>query len=122
MRPPAYVGTAADGAAMTTFDDREKAFETKFAHDNELQFRVQARRDKLLGLWAAEKLGHQGEAADAYAKSVVIADMAHPGDEDVIAKIAGDLASLGIGEAEVRAELVLKQAEALRQVMASEPS
>ena len=105
---------------MTTFDDRESAFEAKFAHDSELQFRVLARRDKLLGLWAAAKLGHEGDAAKAYAASVVSADFQHPGDEDVIAKVAGDLAAVGIAEAEVRAELLLQGAEAMRQYVAEE--
>ncbi len=105
---------------MTTFDDRERAFEAKFAHDAELQFRVQARRDRLLGLWAAEKLGHAGVAAETYAKTVVMSDLVHAGDEDVIAKLVADLAAAGVGEAEVRAELALKGAEALRQLAASE--
>lgn len=105
---------------MTTFDDRERAFEAKFAHDAELQFRVQSRRDRLLGLWAAEKLGHSGGAADDYAKSVVMSDLVHAGDEDVVAKLVADLAGIGIGEAEIRAELALKGAEALRQLVDSE--
>ena len=102
---------------MTTFNDRENAFENKFAHDAELQFKVQARRDKLTGLWAAAKLGHQGEAAEAYAKSIVVADMAEPGDEDVVRKLVEDLAGIGIGEAEIRKALTDFGAEARRQVM-----
>ena len=75
---------------MTTFDKRKEGFESKFAHDEELRFRATARRNRLLGLWAAEKLGLAGEEADAYARSVVAADFALPGDEDVFQKIRGD--------------------------------
>ncbi|MDE4131559.1 DUF1476 domain-containing protein [Phaeobacter sp. QD34_3] len=76
---------------MTTFDDREQAFEAKFAHDEEVQFRVQARCNKLLGLWAAEKLGKSGSEAEAYAKTVVTADFEEAGHEDVVRKVAADL-------------------------------
>ena len=69
---------------MTTFDDRQKAFETKFAHDEEMRFRILARRGKLIGLWAAEKLGKDGQAADDYAKSVLLSDLEIPGDDDII--------------------------------------
>lgn len=102
---------------MTTFDSREAAFENKFAHDAELQFNVAARRNKLFGLWAAQKLGRSGEAAEAYAGSVVIADLAEPGDEDVIGKVINDLAAAGITETEVRGEFANFAAEARRQVM-----
>ena len=81
---------------MTTFDKREEAFEKKFAHDAELQFKAAARRDKLLGLWAAEKLGMSGDAASDYAKAVVVADLAAPGQGDVLSKVTGDLAAKGI--------------------------
>ena len=81
---------------MTTFDDREKGFESKFAHDQELQFKAHARRDKLFGLWAAGKMGLAGAEADAYAKSIVTEDIIHPGDRDVINKVAADLAAKGI--------------------------
>lgn len=90
---------------MATFDDRKDAFERKFAHDEELQFKAMARRNKLLGLWAAEKLGKSGEEADAYAKSVVLADFQEAGDSDVLRKVSGDLAGAGIGEAEIRATM-----------------
>lgn len=103
---------------MTTFDDRKDAFENKFAHDAELQFRVAARRDKLVGLWAAEKLGHAGEAADAYAKSVILSDLEEAGDEDVVRKLVADLARVGIDEAAVRAALAEQQIVALQQIMA----
>ena len=75
---------------MTTFDKREEGFEKKFAFDEELQFKAGARRNKLLGLWAAEKMGLPGPEADAYAKSVVVADFEEAGDEDVFRKIRGD--------------------------------
>lgn len=76
---------------MTTFEDREHAFEAKFAHDSEMQFRAEARRNKLLGLWAAELLGKTGDAADAYALEVVNADFEEAGSEDVVRKVAADL-------------------------------
>src|SRR5690554_3822636 len=75
---------------MSGFDDRKKGRENKFAHDQEMEFRIMARRNKLLGLWAAELLGKSGEEAEAYAKEVVIADMEEKGDEDVFRKIRGD--------------------------------
>lgn len=75
---------------MTTFDKREEGFEKKFAHEEELQFKAGARRNKLLGLWAAEKMGLAGAEAEAYAKSVVVADFEEAGDDDVFRKIRGD--------------------------------
>ncbi|OSZ70745.1 aldolase [Sphingomonas sp. IBVSS1] len=101
---------------MSSFDDREKAFETKFAHDEELKFRILARRGKLIGLWAAEKLGKSGEAADEYAKSVLLSDLEIPGDADIIAKLLGDLAPLGVGENDIKAMLAEKLAQAEVQV------
>ncbi len=76
---------------MSTFEDRENAFESKFAHDEEMQFKATARANKLLGLWAADLMGLTGDEADAYAKSVVIADFEEAGHDDVIRKVAGDL-------------------------------
>ena len=76
---------------MTTFNDREKGFENKFAHDAEMQFKAQARRNKLLGLWAASMLGKTGPEADAYAMEVVRADFAEVGHEDVYRKLSTDL-------------------------------
>ncbi len=76
---------------MSTFEDRENAFESKFAHDAELNFKASARRNKLLGLWAADLLGKSGDEASAYAKEVVTADFEEAGDEDVYRKVAGDL-------------------------------
>lgn len=81
---------------MSGFDDREKAFENKFAHDQELEFKAVARRNKLLGLWAAELMGLTGDDADAYAKEVVIADFEEVGDEDVFRKVRGDFDARGV--------------------------
>ncbi len=86
---------------MTTFDDRENAFENKFAHDEELQFRAQARRNKLLGLWVADILGKTGEDAAEYARTVVKADFAEAGHEDVMRKVLADLGDR-LAETEVR--------------------
>ena len=80
---------------MTTFNDREKSFEKKFEKDQELQFKVNARRNKLLGLWAAGLMGKSGADAEAYAKEVVLADFEKPGDSDVVAKLVKDLAAAG---------------------------
>lgn len=85
---------------MTTFNDREDAFEKKFAHDEELRFKAMARRNKMLGLWAAEKLGKSGAAADDYAKSVVFADFEEQGDEDVFRKIRKDFDDAGIAQSD----------------------
>jgi hypothetical protein len=105
---------------MNSFDDRQKGFEAEFQHKQNLSFRITARRNKLLGLWTAERLGiPAGEEAQAYAMSVVAADFEAPGDDDVIAKIRGDLAGKGIDvtEAEVRAELARAAVEARKQIM-----
>jgi hypothetical protein len=85
---------------MTTFDKREEGFEKKFAHDEELRFKANARRNKLLGLWAAEKLGLSGDAANAYAKDVVMADFEEAGDGDVLNKVQKDFAAKGIAMSE----------------------
>lgn len=89
---------------MTTFDDREHAFEAKFAHDADMQFRAEARRDKLVGIWAAGLLGKSGAEAEAYALTVVRADIAHAGIEDVVAKLAADLGALSNADA-IRAKM-----------------
>jgi len=81
---------------MSTFDKREEGFEKKFAHDEELLFKANARRNKLLGLWAAEKLGLAGDAANAYAKEVVMSDFEEAGDHDVFKKIRTDLDAKGV--------------------------
>jgi len=104
---------------MTTFDDRERAEEAKFARDEEMLFRIQARRNKLLGQWAAERMGLSAVEAEAYAKSVVQADFEETGDEDVVRKLLGDILSAGIeiDEAEVRSALEAKAVEARRMLM-----
>lgn len=101
---------------MTTFDDRENAFENKFAHDAEMQFRAEARRNKLLGLWAAELLGKSGEEADAYAKEVIKADFEEAGDEDVYRKVSGDLGDKAT-ESEIRSKMNELLAVAKGQLM-----
>jgi len=104
---------------MTNFQDRERAEEAKFAHDEDMAFRITARRNRLLGQWAAEKMGLTSEETDAYAKSVVQADFEEAGDEDVIRKLLGDLISAGVDieEAGVRAALEEKNIESRRQLM-----
>lgn len=102
---------------MTTFDDREKAFENKYAHDAQMQFKAQARRNKLLGLWAAGLMGMGGEEAEAYAKTVVLADLEEAGDEDVYRKVAADLEARSLPTDEVRPTMVRLLAEAKAQVM-----
>lgn len=92
---------------MTTFDNRERAFENMYAHDQEMAFRITARRNRLLGEWAAAKMGLTPEETDAYAKAVVQAEFEEAGDEDVVRKLVGDLTSAGveIDEMTVRAAL-----------------
>src|SRR4051794_19565689 len=85
---------------MTTFDKREEAFEKKFAHDEDLRFRANSRRNRLLGLWAAEKLGLQGAAADAYAKEVVNSDFDDAGDHDIANKIRKDFDAKGVAQSD----------------------
>ncbi|AGH50814.1 MULTISPECIES: DUF1476 domain-containing protein [Sphingomonadales] len=104
---------------MTTFDDRERAFEAKFARDEEMAFRVTARRNRLVATWAAEQMGLTPEETDAYAKAVVQADFEEAGDEDVVRKLLGDLVSAGVDtdEARIRTALEAKTIEARRQLM-----
>ena len=85
---------------MTSFDDREKAYEKKFAHDAELKFKASARRNKLLGLWAAEKMGMTGDDVEHYAKGVVLADLEEPGDEDVFRKVRSDFDDASIDQSD----------------------
>ena len=85
---------------MTTFDKREEGFEKKFAHDEELKFKASARRNKLLGQWAAEKLGLTGAAVDAYAKEVIAADFEEAGDEDVFRKLRKDFDAKAVKESD----------------------
>lgn len=103
---------------MTTFDEREQAFEAKFAHDAEMEFRVTARRNRLAGLWAAEKLGLTVDEAEAYARQVVQADFEEAGDDDVIRKLMGDLLKGGVetSDIELRSMLESKLAEARVQL------
>ena len=105
---------------MTTFDDRKDAFEKKFAHDEELRFKAMARRNKLLGLWAAEKLGKSGADAESYAKSVVMADFQEAGDDDVLRKVKADLEAGGaaISEGELRGRMTELLARAVEDVQA----
>lgn len=102
---------------MTTFDDRERAFENQYARDADLQFRIVARRNRLVGEWAAERMGLTPEETDAYAKAVVQADFEEAGDEDVVRKLVADLVSAGVEatDAEVRQALDAKAIEARRQ-------
>jgi hypothetical protein len=104
---------------MTTFDDRERAFEAKFARDEEMAFRVTARRNRLLGQWAAAKMSLTPEETDAYATAVVQAEFEEAGDEDVIRKILGDLLAAGCEaeETAVRRALEEQTVEARRQLM-----
>ena len=101
---------------MSTFDDRENAFESKYAHDAEMQFKAEARRNKLLGLWAAELMGKSGADADAYAKEVIASDFEEAGDEDVYRKVSGDLGDKAT-ETEIRSKMVALMAEAKGQIM-----
>jgi hypothetical protein len=105
---------------MTTFDKREEGFEKKFAMDADQKFKAEARRNKLLGLWAAEKLGIAGDAAAAYAKEVVAADFEEAGHAGVARKVAGDLAAKGVAitEAQLRARMDELMATAVMQVKA----
>ena len=105
---------------MTTFKDREKAFEDKYKHDQELQFKVEVRRNKLLGLWLAEQLGIAGADADAYAKEVVSADFEEPGDADVMRKVMGDIAArnVDLSEHRVRKKMDELLVVAKEQIMA----
>lgn len=102
----------------TTFDQRKEDFEKKFAHDEELRFKAMARRNKLLGLWAADILGKAGADAEAYAKEVVLADFEHAGDDDVLRKVVQDLAGKGIDEPQVRAKMTELLAQAVAQIQA----
>ena len=104
---------------MTSFDDRERAFETQFARDEEMAFRITARRNRLVGKWAAELMGLTSEESDAYCKAVVQADFEEAGDQDVIRKLLGDLvsANVEIDEGRIRAALHDATVEARRQLI-----
>ncbi|TNC50473.1 DUF1476 domain-containing protein [Rubellimicrobium rubrum] len=101
---------------MTTFDDRERAFEAQFAHDADMQFRAEARRNRLLGLWAAGLLGKSGDEASSYASAVVKSDVQQPGEEDVFEKIRSDLHGT-VDDATIRQRMRALMAEAKAQLM-----
>jgi hypothetical protein len=116
----AYLEATTRRTAMTTFDDRERAFEAKFAHDQEMQFKIVARRNRLLGLWAAKQMGLSDVEAETYASEVIRAEFEEAGDEEVVKKLLGDLTSAGVecDEARIREALEHKNVEARRQMMA----
>ena len=105
---------------MTTFEERERAFERKFALDEELRFKATVRRNRLLGQWAAEKLGLGGTDADAYVKEVIRADFQKPGDEDLVEKLRGDFDAKRVAQSDeqIRLMLVELMATAIRQIEA----
>jgi hypothetical protein len=103
----------------TTFDKREEGFEKQFAHDEELKFKAMARRNKMLGLWAAGILGKSGADAEAYAKEVVLADFEEAGDSDVLRKVTKDLQPKGITEQQIRARMTELLTEAVGQIKKS---
>jgi hypothetical protein len=106
---------------MTTFDKREEGFEKKFAHDEELRFKAGARRNKLLGLWAAEKLGLSGAEAEAYAKTVVAADFEEAGDDDVFRKVRKDFDAKGVDQSDhqIRRTMDELMGQAIEQIKAA---
>src|ERR1019366_6561718 len=120
MRHRHQFGTGIGTFEMTTFDKREEGFEKKFALDEEQKFKAQARRNRLLGLWAAEKLAMSGDAANAYAREVVAAEFGAAGDADVVRKVIGDLGARGfaVTEPQIRAKMDEFLAQAIVQVKA----
>jgi hypothetical protein len=104
----------------TTFDKREEGFEKQFAHDEELRFKATARRNKLLGLWIAEKLGMSGADADAYAKTVVMADFEEAGDDDVFRKVRKDLddKKVSVSDQDIKKTMIDLMAQAIEQIKA----
>jgi hypothetical protein len=105
---------------MSSFDERESSFENKFKHDKELEFKATARRNKLLGLWAANLLGIHGAEAEAYAKTVVKADLEQPGDQDVVNKLLGDFKqrSIDMSEHRLRKQMTELMSAAVAQIKA----
>ncbi len=104
---------------MSTFDKREEGFERKFAHDEEVRFKARARRNKMVGLWAAQLLGLTGDAAEAYAKEIVIVDFEEPGDDDVFARLRKDFDAKGVAQSDHQIrrtldELMAKAVEAVK--------
>jgi hypothetical protein len=106
---------------MNTFDERKRSYEAKFARDEELRFKATARRNRMLGFWAAEQLGMSGEEAEDYAKSVVRADFAEPGDADVVAKVVGDLKAKGVpaDKGSVEAKMIELMSRAVAEIEAA---
>lgn len=119
-RPPPFRDRDRNFWIMTTFDKREEGFEKKFAHDEELKFKAEARRNRLLGLWAATKLGMSGEASNAYAKEIVSAAFGEGRDADVVRKVIADLGAKGITitETQIRTQMDDLMAQAVAQVKA----
>jgi hypothetical protein len=105
---------------MSTFDKREEGFERKFAHDEEVRFKARARRNKLIGLWAAQRLGLSGDAAEAYAKEIVAADFEAPGDDDVVARIRRDFDAKAVAQSDhqIRRTMEELMAKAVEDVKA----
>ncbi|HEX2448069.1 MAG TPA: DUF1476 domain-containing protein [Methyloceanibacter sp.] len=105
---------------MSNFEEREKGFERKFALDEELKFKATARRNRLLGLWAAEQMGVTGDAAQAYAREVIKADLAEPGEEDLFRKIRADFDAKGVGQSDhqIRRQMTDLMGVAIRQIEA----
>lgn len=122
MPAAAYPLGHTTGPDMTSFDERERSFENKFARDHEMAFRIVARRNRLLGQWAAAQMKLTPEETDAYAKAVVQADFEEAGDEDVVRKLLGDLIAAGVevDEAAVRRALETQTVEARRQLIQPE--
>jgi len=114
-----YLAANAQGKLMTQFDDRERGFESKFAHDEEMKFRITARRNRLLGEWAARQMGLTQAEAEAYAKDVVRSDFEEAGEHDVIRKVMGDLTAAGIDidEDQVLQAMRNKEIDARRQII-----
>jgi hypothetical protein len=107
---------------MTTFDERERSYEAKFARDEELRFKATARRDKMLGAWAAVQLGLTGPDVETYTQAVVRADFKHPGDADVIAKVLNDFKAKGIpmDERQLRSKMIELMSKAVAQIEAGQ--
>jgi hypothetical protein len=118
---PRHIHQGNGEGLMTQFDDRERAFETKFAHDEEMKFRITARRNRLLGEWAARRMGLTEAETEAYAKDVVRSDFEEAGEHDVIRKVLGDLSAAGveIDDDQVRHALRNKEIDARRQIIES---
>ncbi|MEM1380964.1 MAG: DUF1476 domain-containing protein [Pseudomonadota bacterium] len=101
---------------MDSFEERKNTFETEFAHDAELKFRVESRRDKIIGAWAAEKLGKSGDDAEAYEKAVIRADLKEPGDDDVFEKLRADLPKGDVSDEDIRQAMSEALAQAMEEV------